>query len=164
MIAAAKNGDDGMKLPRDELLHPSLQDATIPKAPYSVYTVFVTSAFGGPLAAIAITALNSYRLRLIRDVAPLSLALITYLAFLAALTDPGWGLTSWISYRNFHVLFPAAVLAYGYLSHRLQQRSADVLGLKRPNGWIAGLPCALGGNIVFFVLLAYGVLPHGERG
>jgi len=57
-----------MRLSRDELLQPVLRDTTIPYAPYSVRTTLVTSLAGGPLAAIAIIAVNSLRLgRLARD-------------------------------------------------------------------------------------------------
>jgi hypothetical protein len=159
----AKNGDDEMSLSRDELLRPSLQDAAVPKAPYSVQTVLLTAFIGGPLAAIAITALNSARLRRLRDVIPLSVALIAYLGLMLVLMDGEWGtdfrdsLTELAGARGmnyFQRLIALALFGLGYLLHRREQRSADVMGLNRPNGYIGGIACIAGSA---FASLAFGL-------
>jgi hypothetical protein len=152
-----------MSLSRDELLQPSLQGAAVPRAPYSVQTAFLTAFFGGPLAAIAITVLNSVRLRRFRDLAPLSIALIAYLGFELASMSTAWGLQFRSGVNElagargmtfFHRLIALGLFGIGYALHRREQRSADVMDLERPNGWIAGLACGAGGVIVAIALNA----------
>lgn len=57
-------------------------------------------------------------------------------------------LTQTLGQRGIAYFFRFEALALvggGYLMHRQQQRTSDLLGLKRPNGWIGGLAClALG--------------------
>lgn len=149
-----------MSLSRDELLRPSLQGATVAKAPYSVQTMFLTSFFGGPFAALAIIGANAARLqRLPRDLLPLGLALAATAAFLGALHLAGWG----TDLRNYltELAGPSAVsyvarvvgliiFGMGYALHRAEQRSADFMGLDRPNGWIGGIACILVGTAAAF--------------
>jgi hypothetical protein len=151
-----------MGLSRDELLRPSLTDTTIAKAPYSVQTAFLTSFFGGPLAAIAIVAINSVRLqRLLRDLAPLAITLIAYLAFMLAVAGTEWGMAFRASMDRFagersisylHRVIALVLFGLGYALHRREQRSADLMGLDRPNGWIAGLACIAGSFTLLFAL------------
>jgi len=65
-------------------------------------------------------------------------------------------LTQTLGQRGIQLFFRLEALAIaggGYLLHRQEQRTSDLLGLKRPNGWIGGLAClALG--IVLQVLIA----------
>lgn len=162
MPAGEQQGHDLTGFSRDELLRPSLSDTTIAKAPYSVQTTFLTSFFGGPLGAIAITAINSVRLqRLLRDLAPLALALIAYVAFMLALAGTEWGiafrarldgLVGERSVSYLHRLLGLVLFGLGYALHRKEQRSADLMGLDRPNGWIAGLAC-IGGSIALLFAL-----------
>ena len=149
-------------LSRDDLLRPSLQETGVAKVPYSLRVTFLTAFFGGPFAALAITIVNSVRLRRwLRDLAPLGLALAALLAFTLALywTEWGAGLRASIDgankrgiaylYRVIGLLF----FGLGTLLHRKEQRSAELMGLDRPNGWIAGLACLFGG-VVLSVALA----------
>jgi hypothetical protein len=149
-----------MSLSRDELLRPSLGGSRIAKAPYSVRTTFLAAFFGGPFAAVAITALNSLRLqRLGRDALPLTAALIAYLAFLTALMATEWGdalvesvkaLAGKQAFAYVDRLIALALFGLGYMLHRKEQRSADFMDMPRPNGWIAGLACIVGGHLVLF--------------
>jgi hypothetical protein len=140
-----------MSFTRDELLRPSLEGSAVAKAPYSTRTTFLTAFFGGPLAAIAITALNSVRLqRVMRDLAPLGAALVAYVGFMLVLTFTDWG-TSFLAAITeiagprgtayFDRLIALALFGLGYMLHRREQRSSDLMDLTRPNGWIAGLAC-----------------------
>ena len=81
-----------MEVSQGSLLQPSLQDVGAARAPYSVKTLFITAFFGGPIAAIAIMTVNAVRLRrLIRDLAPILLALAAYVGSMTAVvaTDLG---------------------------------------------------------------------------
>ncbi len=151
-----------MSLSRDELLRPSLAGRAIAKAPYSVRTAFMTAFFGGPLAAIAITAINSVRLqRWQRDLAPLAIVLIAYVAFLLALVLTNWGLdfrTRLVEIAGprgesyIERIIALVLFGMGYALHRKEQRSADFMGLQRPNGWVAGIAC-IAASVLFVIVL-----------
>lgn len=138
-----------MSIPRDELLQPSLSLSRTTRAPYSVITTVLTAFFGGPLAIIGITGLNAWRLgRLRRDAIPLLIALAAYLGLVWSLALTEWGtafqasLLKMIGLKtmfNIYRLVALIMCGLGYLLHRNEQRSANVLGMVRPNGWIAGL-------------------------
>ncbi len=93
LLSLPQKMGDTVSFSKDELLQPSLSHSAMAKAPYSLQTTFVTAFLGGPLAAIAITALNSVRLqRWVRDLAPLSMALVAYIGFLLIFTYSEWGI------------------------------------------------------------------------
>jgi len=147
-----------MTMSRDELLRPSLGDAVAARAPYSVRTTFLTAFFGGPLAALAIIVLNSVRLRRwLPDLPVLGVVLAGFIAFVLALywTEWGGGLRAYLQAiageRALTYLFRLIALGFfglGYALHRKEQRSADLIGMARPNGWIGGIACGIGGLIV----------------
>ena len=160
-----------MSIPRDELLRPSLQGMAAAKAPYSVQTMFVTSFFGGPFAAIAIIGVNSVRLqRLGRDAVPLGLMLGLSILIMAAPQLTAWGREAALHLVNLtgpralsYVSRIAALIFFGigYAMHRSEQRSADFMDLARPNGWIGGLACFAAGLAAAF---AFGFLIALARG
>ncbi len=147
---------------RDQLLQPSLDDGAVATAPYSIRTTFLTAFFGGPLAAIAIVALNTLRLRRVwLDLAPLGLVLAAFLAFMLALQWTEWGanLGAYLNVKDDArpIVFVSraiaiAIFGLGYALHRKEQRSADLMGLRRPNGWIAGIACIAGGILLSVTL------------
>ena len=51
-----------------------------------------------------------------------------------------------------HRLIGLALFGLGYALHRKEQRSADTMGLDRPNGWIAGLVCIAAGTVWLIAL------------
>lgn len=149
-----------MSASRDELLQPTLSEDKPGAAPYSVQTTFFTGFFGGPFAAVAIIALNSYRLRRAqRDV----LALLALLAvgllvgWIVHRTDLGLSIQQSLSetfgrgsLRFVYRLIALVIVGAGYLLHRREQRNASLVGATRPNGWIGGIACiALGAAIMF---------------
>lgn len=158
-----------MSASRERLLQPTLgSDAPPVAAPYSVQATFFTGFFGGPFAAIALIAINAYRLRRSgRDWPALAACLIATL-FVA------WGLHSsapafapvrdWLtstlgesSHRYAHRFAALVIVGVGYLLHRKEQRNTDLMGLARPNGWIAGGLCAVIGGVllaIFAVIVA----------
>lgn len=144
-----------MSGPREDLLQPTLTGSARAAAPYSVQTTFLTGFFGGPFGALAICATNSVRLgRVSKDV-------VVWTVLLAALALGGWLLfhstagadvRSWFTdqfgaraARFSGQLSGLAIVGVGYLLHRKEQVSADLMGLTRPNGWIAGVLCILFG-------------------
>jgi hypothetical protein len=97
------------------------------------------------------------------DAVPLSIALIGYLGLMLALMDMEWGanfqgslneLAGARGINYFQRLIALALFGLGYALHRREQRSADVMGLDRPNGFIAGLACIAAGVLAS---LAFGL-------
>jgi hypothetical protein len=153
-----------MSTSQNDLLQPTLDsNAPVLMAPYSVQTTFFTGFFGGPLAALGIIGLNSYRLcRLSRDLPSLIALGVAVLAatwfifaspsglpVLAWITDLADGSGRRIVTRFLGLLFVGA----GYLLHRREQRNANLLDVKRPNGWIGGSICFLVGGVLFALFL-----------
>lgn len=155
-----------MDASRESLLQPSLAaDARPSAAPYSVQATFLTGFFGGPFAAIALIAVNSFRLRRLGRDWPV------FAACLVATIVLGWVLNGsapavaplrdWLdgtlgqqSVRYAYRFVALIFVGVGYLLHRREQRNTDVLGLSRPNGWIAGGLCALGGIALLAAFMA----------
>lgn len=135
-----------MTISRDELLQPSIHETVVAKAPYSNSTAFLTAFIGGPFAIIGLTALNSLRtLRLKRDLVFLIAALALTLILASALGLAG-GL---LPLR----LFALALFGLGNRLQRREHRTADLMGMERPNGWIGGFACIIAGNALFFAYL-----------
>lgn len=154
-----------MNMSREDLLQPSLATDSAPAAaPYSVQTTFLTGFFGGPFAAIAIIATNSVRLRRVLRDLPLiigSAALLLIGSWALQKTAGGVLAREWFdatvganNLRHIYRLLALMIVGCGYLLHRQEQRNSDLVGLKRPNGWIAGLACIAGGVVLLSVLLA----------
>ena len=155
-----------MNASREGLLQPTLgSDAQPVAAPYSVQATFFTGFFGGPLAAIALIATNTFRLRRLgRDWPVLAACLIgaTFTVWALHGSAPAFApIRDWLtgtlgqsSYRFAHRFVALIIVGVGYLLHRREQRNTDVFGLSRPNGWIAGALCAVGGTALQAALVA----------
>lgn len=158
------NKNAHMTLSREALLQPTLSENSPTAAPYSIQATFFTGFFGGPLAALAILALSSLRLRrLARDaLVYLALLLLTVVGSWALYkTAAGAAVRDWLgahlgtSYLRYTFRFVALIIVgLGYLLHRREHRNADLVGLARPNGWIAGIFCIFLG-ILFHVGLLF---------
>jgi hypothetical protein len=153
-----------MTTSRHDLLKPTLDSsAPAPIAPYSVQTMFLVAFFGGPLAALGITGLNSYRLRRFsRDLPWLAtLAVIAMaLSWFVLISSTGLPARDWISEvigangrRLVSRLFALLLVGLGFVLHRREQRNADLLGIQRPNGWIGGTICLVAGGVAFALIL-----------
>jgi hypothetical protein len=160
----------GMGYTREELLRPSLAGHALAKAPYSVQTAFLASFFGGPFAAIGILGANAIRLRRWRDFLPLGLLLAAVPGLIGALWLTPWGgdirqaLTAAAGPLAVSLLSRAigiAIFVMGYVMHRSEQRGADFMGLRRPNGLLAGLILIVLGMLADAALdLAVGASPR----
>ncbi len=134
---------------RDDLLQPSLTDArTDATTIYSATAGYVTSFFGGPVAALAFAAVNARRLGRLRADAPL---LIGGLALFAAVIS--WAFMGphpvevqqqieeqlRIGVRALGLIYFGAI----YLLHRRHYRTMAMMGIESPNGWGVGIACGI---------------------
>lgn len=134
----------------DELLKPTLRSGDGQhRAIYSTTAGYVTSFFGGPFAAIAMTTLNSWRLRrLATDALPLLAAttlsilivVLIYRPQLLGLAD--FGLSGTLS-RLLLRAYALALFGGAYLLHIRYYRNMEIMSLQSPNGWIAGAGCGV---------------------
>lgn len=148
-----------MSAPREDLLQPTLTRESPTLAPYSVQTTFLSGFFGGPFAALAILATNSVRLRRVsRDAAVLGTILLVVVlgGWLLFHSAAGADVRGWFveqfgatAARFSRQGVGLIIVGIGYMLHRKEQVGADLAGLTRPNGWFAGLPCAILGAILF---------------
>jgi len=133
-----------------DLLRPSLSDTgQLAAAPYTSQTSFFSAFFGGPFASAAMLLLNAQRLgRLQRDAVWALVIAVAFAAWLVfAYTTPAGHelqarMTEWVGGRSMALaerLMALAAFGVNAALHRREQRSADLFGLKRPNGWIAGI-------------------------
>jgi len=153
---------------REDLLRPSLSpSAMAARAPYSNQTAFVSAFIGGPFAAAAMFAINSWRIgRLARDAAWVVFALVAYLLWFVYIAPPGAALTfkalvtPWLGDSANRILLRLGALLIclaGMIRHRYEQRSTDLFGAKRPNGWAGGaglIVAGWGANALLAIWLA----------
>jgi uncharacterized membrane protein len=145
------------------LLQPTLTGTARTAAPYSVQTTFLTGFFGGPFAALAILAMNSFRLRRVSRDALVWSALLVSLAiggWLLFHSAAGADVRGWFTdkfggraARFTGQALGLAIVGVGYLLHRREQVNADLMGLARPNGWIGGIGCIVIGMAVSIAFL-----------
>jgi hypothetical protein len=147
---------------RDDLLKPSLSDTTAqPIAPiYSATAGYLTSFMGGPLAAIAISSANSWRLnRLNRDLPVYLLCLVLTGALLyweGRMGGHQWLTTSFGASAPRLTFRLAGIAMFGaaYLLHWSAYRNMQMLGIPAPNGWPIGIACTLAGAFGYNAILA----------
>lgn len=151
---------------QEELLKPELAEHD-QEPIYSVRAGFIVAFFGGPIATVLFSGLNSRKLgRLSRDL-PIYLivTLITFGILALALAQPelfGGDSTTKPSQNVRVVIRVLALAAFGvfYFLHRSHYRAQELLGNDPPSPWVAGIACALlamglsvGGTVVVGVLM-----------
>lgn len=150
-MIVVKTASSDMGVPASGLFQPSLSGRAQVRAPYSTLTGFLTAFLGGPFGIIALTGLNSWRLlRLKRD-----LLLLIPATLITLVLAPALGLAGGLLPLRLYAL---CLFGLAHLLHRREQRTADLMGMDRPNGRIGGLACIVAGNAV---LLAYIFLVAG---
>lgn len=115
----------------------------------------MTAFIGGPLAAAAMFAINAWRIgRLARDAVWIVLAVAAYLAWFAYVAPPGAAMAfkalvvPWLGDAANRILVRLGAMLIclgGMICHRREQRSVDLFGAKRPNGWIIGAALIVAG-------------------
>ena len=150
---------------RDDLLQPSLSIEKIAAAPPSTQAMFLTSFFGGPIAAVMMIAVASFRLRrLVRDLPLLIVLLGAPIGAFAWLQTSvaAEGIRLWIQSNvgssGFEFLIRLAGLmcfGIGYWLHAQAHRNSALLGLKAPNGWLVGVPCIVIGFFLLMYILSW---------
>lgn len=145
---------------RDDLLQPSLtQERTDATAIYSATAGYVTSFFGGPVAAVAFAAVNSRRLGRLQADAPWLLGGLTLFAFglwSALMGRYPASIQPWLQ-ENMRIALRGLGLVYFlaiYLLHRRHYRAMAMMGIQSPNGWGVGFAC---GAIGFLSIVAIGI-------
>jgi hypothetical protein len=148
--------------PSSDLLQPSLVDTQPREAPYSLQTAFLTSFFGGPLAALAIFGINARRIgRLRSDAVWVAALLVACVAFEAwwRLSLGGQAFDAWLidqfgksGGRYFERLSGLVVFALSAAIHRREHKASDLMGAKRPNGLGIGVVLIVGAWVVSALL------------
>jgi hypothetical protein len=149
---------------RDDLLQPSLSAETMAAAPPSTQAMFLTSFFGGPIAAVLIVGIGSFRLRrFLRDLPILVLlmgASIGAMAWLIA-APSALHVRQWIvanagssSFELTNRVIALICFGIGYWLHAKAHRNSALLGLKAPNGWLVGIPCLVVGYLLMIFILS----------
>jgi hypothetical protein len=130
---------------REHLLTPSLSADGPPAALYSIRSSFLVAVFGGPLAILLYSSLNSWRLRRTVDIPVYIAGLALLVALLhAAIAAPQVlsGLAGFLGKDTVRAL--SSALSMGlcgvfYLLHRKQHRSAALFDTKPPSPWIPAI-------------------------
>jgi hypothetical protein len=145
----------------NDLLRPSLRGAAVLSAPYSTRVGMLTAFFGGPFAAVALQGINAHRLgRLGREAVLLAGLLLSILALdlwvrrTGALSEGLAGMLGTDERDARRILSRAIALgifALGLFVHRQPQRTADLMGLPRPNGIGVGIGLIIGGTLASVV-------------
>ena len=148
------------------LLRPSLSgaDSAPASAPYSSTTSFVCAFLGGPFAVLVIGAMNIHRCRRWRrDALFMSLLVLGTMVWVFGL--PQWdGFPAMVSSVNgvlgsggrryANRAYSLVLFGLLYWRHLALDRAATLVGLPRPNGWIAGL-AAIAGAAAIPLLLSH---------
>jgi len=132
------------------LLRPSLSDPTaIANAPYSQQTSALVAFFGGPFAMALLLAVDAKRMgRLRKDAIWAVLIAASFVCWLlfAFKTPAGLSLLTQVVHEFgrrgpviIERLIALAGFGLGMWLHRKQQRSANLFGLRRPNGLVMGI-------------------------
>lgn len=148
---------------QDNLLVPSLSNKRHNVGLYSVRSSFLVAFFGGPIAQILYSTLNSYRLKRPQDsLFYLGAIVLSCLLFyfqieggLAVLTPLVDGLLdeNHIT-RNLPRLLALLIWGGAYLLHRNFHRSAQLFNMPAPNPWIPALLCMGVGYLLSTVIFS----------
>jgi hypothetical protein len=135
-------------LDRDDLLRPTLSEFRQAPALYSSTGFFLSSFFGGPLAAGIYGTFNSYRLQRLSGDLPVYVALVAGTYFLTLVFQNGGQmagigeLLGASAARTVEIVLRVfALLTYFviWLMHRRFFRTAQVTGTKTLSGWLPGV-------------------------
>ena len=129
---------------KEDLLRPLLGGVDKGVSLYPVMTGYLAAFLGGPVAAAFVALLNSARLRRLKRDWPIAvLALAVEAAYLQWRASGGiarlqaftGGIPEWLPHR----LLALAFFALLYAAHRTYYRNMAIVGMKSPNGWLAGI-------------------------
>jgi len=135
-------------LDNEDLLRPTLSEFRQAPALYSSTGFFLSSFFGGPLAAGVYGTFNSYRLNRLTSDLPIHVALVAGAYFLALVFQNGGqmaaigDLLGSRSARTIEIVLRAFGLATYFaiwFVHRRFFRTAQVTGTEPLSGWLPGV-------------------------
>jgi hypothetical protein len=141
----------------DDLLRPTLGSDQAAQPVYSPRASFIVAFFGGPVAAVLFSALNSLRLRrLPHDLPVYAAALVVFVAAVGWLlgTASGAALLGWMGageaerrgLRLTQRVFALALWGVFHARHRAFHRNAELMGVEAPSPWLPGIACVLAGG------------------
>lgn len=156
-----------------DLLTPELSESGRVRPFYSSVALFMTAFFGGPVAVMLLSALNSKKMmRLKKDALyyiVFPIIIFTFYYFAITVPEGVHGL-SWLEeYRHSHPIYkhgPKALAlifwTVSYALHKKQHKIMQLFDIKPKNPWIAAIACSLLGAfvslcMVFMVLFFHGV-------
>lgn len=153
----------------EELLRPTLGEASAQRPLYTVQAGFLTAFFGGLYAACLIGGLNSRRLgRLARDAWIYAVAALAWTATLlwfgygseAGLLGEGWRITGGAgrTLRFGGRLLALVLFGLIHLRHRPMIRLQQLLGTSPPNPWPVALTAIAGGCVLTLLFIGLGTL------
>jgi hypothetical protein len=145
----------------DDLLKPSLSGTNAQAtAIYSATTGYLAAFIGGPIAAVTIALMNSWKLRRLSKDWPLALLALAVLHTMLfwELRDGGdeW-LTHYLGSSGpsaFRGVVSLLFFCGIYLLHYKSYRSMQLLGIKAPSGWVPGIIAIVIGLFVNFAFIA----------
>jgi hypothetical protein len=147
-----------------DLLKPELAEAGPNRSLYSPTALFLTAFWGGPLAVMALSALNSKRMVRLKKDAPCYIVfpavLFTFYYFAITVPDGVHGL-SWLDeYRRSHPFYKhgpkALALIFWAVSHALhkkQHKAMQLLNIKPKSPWLAAVAASLLGGFASFCMV-----------
>ena len=156
----------------EHLLQPTLSNEEQRVPIFSVRTCFLTAFFGGPIAIILLSGLNSDKLkRLKNDLKYYFLGAVVYLLYLFIILDipEGANASEWMTIQRRENMF----YRYGsrgmgliywaacYYIHKQFYKTMDIFDMIPPNPWKTAIICILSGGLAQFLLA---MLVHIIRG
>lgn len=156
----------------EHLLQPTLSNKEQRVPIYSVRACFFTAFFGGPFAITLLSALNSNKLkRLKNDLRFYFLGTFVYLVYLFIILDipEGANVSEWVNIQrreNMFYRYGSRVMAliywavYYYL-HKQFYKMMDIFDTVPPNPWKTAIICILLGGFCQFLLTMLVLISRG---
>ena len=133
---------------QNSLLTPSLSQPNHNVRLYSPRSSFFVAFFGGPIAVVLYSMLNSIRLRRWVDGLAYLVAISAVLALYYWLATSNDDILHWIREQlgrrtNTYLFRFSALMLWGafYLMHKEYHRSAELFDIQPPSPWVPALGC-----------------------
>jgi hypothetical protein len=157
----------------EHLLQPTLSSEEQRVPIFSVRACFFTAFFGGPLAVILLLALNSNRLkRLKNDLFFYLVGTLASLVYLFIILDipEGADVSEWlVSQRHENMFYRYGSRGIGlffwaayYYLHKQYYKTMSLFDMEPPNPWIPAIICILAGGLLQFLLSMFVISIRGS--
>lgn len=150
----------------EQLLQPTLTNETQRVPIFSVRACFFTAFFGGPLAVTLLSALNSNRLkRLKNDLIIYLIGISAFFVYLFIILDipEGANVREWIaSQRRENMFYRYGSRGMGlflwaayYYLHKQYYKTMSLFDMEPPNPWISAIICILAAGFIQVLLALF---------